>query len=98
MRIYIDWEREEWWGNEAAFFENLIEDRILPTYSDYLADRFEGAIDDLLVLTEDEKIELRKDYETHLKENFEEHIKYNTLGYTVLEVEAKEGLAVKEIH
>lgn len=97
MKIYIDWDREEWFTDETVFFKDLVEKGMLPTYSNYLTDRFNGAIEDLLELTDDEKIGLRESYEKYLKEKFGEEVEYGYLTYTVLEVEAKEGFAVKEI-
>lgn len=97
MKIYIDWDRAEWYTDEKQFFDMLVNDGSLPTYSDYLADAYADELDKLLILTEEEKIGLRERYENSLKEDFEERVKCGMLSYTVLNVETKDELTVNQI-
>jgi hypothetical protein len=97
MKIYIDWDRAEWYTEEEQFFEGLVEDGNLKTYSDFLADEYADCLDELLDLSEKEKEELYEKYKIDLKLEFEEKVKYNQLNYTVLNVETKDIVAIKEI-
>ena len=97
MKIYIDWDRAEWYTEEEQFFEELVEDGSLKTYSDFLADEYADCLDELLDLSEKEKEELYEKYKMDLKLEFEDKVKYGRLNYTVLNVETKDIVAIKEI-
>lgn len=97
MKIYINWDTAEWHTEEGEFFKALVEEGDLKTYSDFLADEYEGCYDELLDLSEEEKSNLYERYEMYLKLEFEEKVKYGRLNYTVLNVETKDMVTIKEI-
>lgn len=98
MKIYIDWDRAEWHNTEEGeFFKALVEDGDLKTYSEFLAEVYADCYDELLDLSEEEKSDLYERYEMDLKLEFEEKVKYGSLNYTVLNVETKDMVTIKEI-
>ena len=97
MKIYIDWDRMEWHTDEKQLFENLVECGELSSYSDFLADEYADCLDELLRLSEEEKIEVYKKYKMDLKSEFEYKVQNGILGYTVLNIETNDTTTVKEI-
>lgn len=97
MKIYIDWDRMEWHTDEKELINNLVEEGELQSYSDFLAIQYADCLEELLKLSEEEKIEVYEQYETDLKLKFEYKIKYNQLNYTVLNIETNDNITVKEI-
>lgn len=97
MKIYIDWDRMEWHTDEKELINNLVEEGELQSYSDFLAIQYEGCLEELLKLSEKEKIEVYEQYETDLKLEFEDKIKYNQLNYTILNIDTNDNIKVTEI-
>lgn len=97
MKIYIEWDRAEWYTDEEQFFNELVEDGELKTYSEFLAEEYADCLDELLDLSEEEKKELYEKYEMDLKLEFEDKVKYGQLNYTVLNVETKDELTVNQV-
>lgn len=97
MKIYINWDSMEWETEEGILFEQLVESGELKTYSDFLANEYEDRYDELLNLSEEEKTELYERYEMDLKLEFEENVKCGQLNYTVLDIETKDNIEVKEV-
>lgn len=96
MKIYIDWDRREWFPDNEDIIDYAIDNGYLPTFSEWLELEYDGCLEDIFDLTEEEKKKIKQRYEDEIKETFEEQKKdYDFL--TVLEVEAKEGFTVKEI-
>ena len=97
MKIYIDWDNAEWNIDEDILFEQLVESGALQTYSDFLADEYEDRYDELLNLSEEEKSDLHERYEMDLKLEFENKVKWGQLNYTVLNIETKDNIEVKQV-
>ena len=97
MKIYIDWDRMEWHTDEKQLFENLVECGELSSYSDFLADEYADCLEELLKLSEKEKVEVYEQYKMDLKSEFEYKVQNGILGYTVLNIETNDNITVKEI-
>ena len=97
MKIYIDWDRMEWHTDEKQLFENLVESGELSSYSDFLANEYADCLDELLRLSEEEKIEVYEKYKMDLKSEFEYKVQNGILCYTVLNIETNDTTTVKEI-
>ena len=97
MKIYIDWDRMEWHTDEKQVMNNLVEEGELQSYSDFLALQYEDCLEELLKLSEKEKVEVYEQYQTDLKLEFEDRIKYDQLHYTVLNIDTNDNITVTEI-
>lgn len=97
MKIYIDWDRMEWYTDEKQLMNNLVQEDELQSYSDFLANQYADCLEELLKLSEKEKIEVYEQYQTDLKLEFEDKIKYNQLHYTVLNIDTNDSIKVTEI-
>ena len=97
MKIYIDWDRMEWHTDEKQVMNNLVQNGELQSYSDFLALQYEDCLEELLKLSEKEKIEVYEQYQTDLKLEFEDKIKYDQLHYTVLNIDTNDNITVTEI-
>lgn len=97
MKIYIDWDRMEWHTDEKQLFENLVECGELSSYSDFLADEYADCLEELLKLSEKEKVEVYEQYKMDLKSEFEYKVQNGILNYTVLNIETNDNITVKEI-
>ena len=97
MKIYIDWDRMEWHTDEKQVMNNLVQEGELQSYSDFLALQYEDCLEELLKLSEKEKVEVYEQYQTDLKLEFEDKIKYDQLHYTVLNIDTNDNITVTEI-
>ena len=97
MKIYIDWDRMEWYTDEKQVMNNLVQEGELQSYSDFLALQYEDCLEELLKLSEKEKVEVYEQYQTDLKLEFEDKIKYDQLHYTVLNIDTNDNITVTEI-
>ena len=97
MKIYIDWDRIEWYTDEKQIMNNLVEEGELQSYSDFLALQYEDCLEELLKLSEKEKVEVYEQYQTDLKLEFEDKIKYDQLHYTILNIDTNDNITVTEI-
>lgn len=97
MKIYIDWDRMEWYTDEKQLMNNLVEEGELQSYSDFLANQYADCLEELLELSEKEKIEVYEQYQTDLKLEFEDRVKYNQLNYTILNIDTNDNIKVTEI-
>lgn len=97
MKIYIDWDRMEWYTDEKQLINNLVQEGQLQSYSDFLANVYADCLEELLKLSEKEKIEVYEEYQTDLKLKFEYKIKYNQLNYTILNIDTNDNIEVTEI-
>ena len=97
MKIYIDWDRMEWHTDEKQVMNNLVQEGELQSYSDFLALQYEDCLEELLKLSEKEKVEVYEQYQTNLKLEFEDKIKYDQLHYTVLNIDTNDNITVTEI-
>ena len=97
MKIYIDWDRMEWHTDEKQLINNLVQEGELQSYSDFLALQYEDCLEELLKLSEKEKVEVYEQYQTNLKLEFEDKIKYDQLHYTVLNIGTNDNITVSEI-
>lgn len=97
MKIYIDWDRMEWHTDEKQLINDLVQEGELQSYSDFLANVYADCLEELLKLSEKEKIEVYEEYQTDLKLEFEDKIKYNQLNYTVLNIDTNDNIKVTEI-
>ena len=97
MKIYIDWDRMEWYTDEKQLMNNLVQNGELQSYSDFLALQYEDCLEELLKLSEKEKVEVYEQYQTDLKLEFEDKIKYDQLHYTVLNIDTNDNITVTEI-
>ena len=97
MKIYIDWDRMEWYTDEKQLMNNLVQEGELQSYSDFLALQYEDCLEELLKLSEKEKVEVYEQYQTDLKLEFEDKIKYDQLHYTVLNIDTNDNITVTEI-
>ena len=97
MKIYIDWDRMEWHTDEKQVMNNLVQEGELQSYSDFLALQYEGCLEELLKLSEKEKVEVYEQYQTDLKLEFEDKIKHGRLQYSVLNIDTNDNITVTEI-
>ena len=97
MKIYIDWDKMEWYTDEKQLMNNLVQNGELQSYSDFLALQYEDCLEELLKLSEKEKVEVYEQYQTDLKLEFEDKIKYDQLCYTVLNIDTNDNITVTEI-
>ena len=97
MKIYIDWDRMEWHTDEKQVMNNLVQEGELQSYSDFLAIQYEDCLEELLKLSEKEKVEVYEQYQTDLKLEFENKIKYDQLHYTVLNIDTNDNITVTDI-
>ena len=97
MKIYIDWDRMEWHTDEKQVMNNLVQEGELQSYSDFLAIQYEDCLEELLKLSEKEKVEVYEQYQTDLKLEFEDKIKHDRLHYTVLDIDTNDNITVSEI-
>ena len=97
MKIYIDWKRMEWYTDEQQVLMDLADHNELQSYSDFLADEYVDCLDELLNLSEEEKIDLHERYEMDLKLEFENKVRYDMLNYTVLNIKSDDIVTVNEI-
>ena len=97
MKIYIDWDRMEWHTDEKQVMNNLVQEGELQSYSDFLAIQYEDCLEELLKLSEKEKVEVYEQYQTDLKLEFEDKIKYDQLHYTVLNIDTNDNITVTDI-
>lgn len=97
MKICIDWDRMEWYTDEKQLMNNLVQNGELQSYSDFLALQYEDCLEELLKLSEKEKVEVYEQYQTDLKLEFEDKIKYDQLHYTVLNIDTNDNITVEEI-
>ena len=97
MKIYIDWDRMEWYTDEKQLMNNLVQNGELQSYSDFLALQYEDCLEELLKLSEKEKVEVYEQYQTDLKLEFEDKIKCAQLHYTVLNIDINDNITVTEI-
>ena len=97
MKLYIDWDRMVWYTNEKQLMNNLVQNGELQSYSDFLALQYEDCLEELLKLSEKEKVEVYEQYQTDLKLEFEDKIKYDQLHYTVLNIDTNDNITVTEI-
>ena len=97
MKIYIDWDRMEWYTDEKQVMNNLVQEGELQSYSDFLALQYEDCLEELLKLSEKEKVEVYEQYQTDLKLEFEDKIKYDQLHYTVLNIDTNDNITVTDI-
>ena len=97
MKIYIDWDRMEWYTDEKKVINNLVQEGNLQSYSDFLALQYEDRLEELLKLSEKEKVEVYEQYQTDLKFEFENKIKHDQLHYTVLNSDINDNITVTEI-
>ena len=58
MKICIDWDRMEWYTDEKQLMNNLVQNGELQSYSDFLALQYEDCLEELLKLSEKEKVEV----------------------------------------
>ena len=96
MKIYIDWDRMEWHTDEKQVINNLVQEGELQSYSDFLALQYEDCLEELLKLSEKEKVEVYEQYQTDLKLEFEDKIKYDQLHYTVLNIDTSDNITITE--
>ena len=97
MKIYIDWDRMEWYTDEKQVMNNLVQEGELQSYSDFLAIQYEDCLEELLKLSEKEKVKVYEQYQTDLKLEFEDKIKYDQLHYTVLNIDTNDNITVTDI-
>ena len=97
MKIYIDWDRMEWHTDEKQVMNDLIQGGELQSYSDFLAIEYEDCLEELLKLSEKEKVEVYEQYQTDLKLEFEDKIKHGQLQYSVLNIDTNDNITVTEI-
>ena len=97
MKICIDWDRMEWYTDEKQLMNNLVQNGELQSYSDFLALQYEDCLEELLKLSEKEKVEVQEQYQTDLKLEFDDKIKYDQLHYTVLNIDTNDNITVEEI-
>ena len=97
MKIYIDWDRMEWHTDEKQVMNDLVQGGELQSYSDFLAIEYEDCLEELLKLSEKEKVEVYEQYQTDLKLEFENKIKHGQLQYSVLNIDTNDNITVTEI-
>ena len=97
MKIYIDWDKMEWYTDEKQLMNDLVDEGELQSYSDFLANVYADCLEELLELSVKEKIEVYEQYQTDLKLEFEDRIKYNQLNYTILNIDTNDNIKVTEI-
>lgn len=98
MKIYINWDKMEWYADEKQLINNLVDEGELRSYSDFLALEYEDCLEELLKLSEKEKVEVYEEYQTDLKLEFEDSIKNGKLNYTVLNIDTNDNITVTEIY
>ena len=98
MKIYIDWDRREWYANKNSIIDDLINDNILSNFSEWLSEEYEGCLDELLELSDSQKKEVKENYEKDIEREFDENVKsgcYNEI--TILEINTEKDFSIKEL-
>jgi hypothetical protein len=98
MKIYINWEKREWYANKNDIIDDLINDNILSTFSEWLSEEYAGCLDELLELSDSEKKEVKEDYEKDIEREFDENVKNgNFAEITILEINTEKDFNIKEL-
>ena len=98
MKIYIDWDRREWYANKNSIIDDLSNDNILSNFSEWLSEEYEGCLDELLELSDSQKKEVKENYEKDIEREFDENVKsgcYNEI--TILEINTEKDFSIKEL-
>lgn len=98
MKIYIDWDKREWYGNKDDIIKSLVYDDLLPSLSSWLAEEYEGCLEELLEFSESQKKEVKNNYRQDVEMEFENNI---ANGYcdniTILEIDTEKDYNIREI-
>ena len=86
MKIYVDWERREFYSDKQVLIEQMLEDETLTSFRNFLEVHY--YIEEVFDLNEQEKKQIKKDYEDYLERGFEEYLKNNSDYIAVLEVDS----------
>ena len=98
MKIYIDWDRREWYADKDDIINDLVNDERLFDFSEWLAEEYAGCLDELLELSDSQKKEVKEKYEKELEEEFERNIKNGDFdGITILEINTEKNFSIKEL-
>ena len=98
MKIYIDWDKREWYKDKKDIIYDLINDDRLPSFSEWLSEEYAGCLDDLLELSDLQKKDVKENYEQDIEEEFKRNVKsgyYNEI--TILEINTEKDFSIKEL-
>lgn len=95
MKIYVDWERREFYSDRRVLIEQMLEDETLASFRNYLEEHY--YIEEVFELNKQEKKQIRKDYENYLEKDFETYLKNSSDYLAVLEVDSIEE-TLKELN
>ena len=98
MKIYIDWDKREWYANKNSIIDDLINDDRLSSFSEWLSEEYAGCLDKLLELSDSQKKEVKEDYEKDIEKEFEENVKNDYYDeITILEINTEKDFSIKEL-
>lgn len=95
MKIYVEWERREFYSDKQVLIEQMLEDETLPSFRKYLEEYY--YTEEIFDLNEQEKKQIKKDYENYLERELEAYLKNNSDYIAVLEVDSIEE-TLKELN
>ena len=95
MKIYVEWERREFYSDKQVLKEQMIEDETLPSWSNYLEKHY--YIEEVFDLNTQQKEDIKKDYEAYLEKEFKNYLKNNSDYIAVLDVDSIEE-TLKELN
>ena len=97
MKIYIDWDRREWYADKDDIINDLVNDERLFDFSEWLAEEYAGCLDELLELSDSQKKEVKENYEKDVEREFERSVKDGDFdGITILEINTEKDFNIKE--
>ena len=98
MKIYINWDKREWYANKNDIIDDLINDDILSNFSEWLSEEYEGCLDELLELSDSQKKEVKENYKKDIEEEFERNVKNGDFDeITILEINTEKDFNIKEL-
>lgn len=97
MKIYIDWDRREWYADKDDIINDLVNDGRLFSFSEWLSEEYAGCLDELLELSDSQKKEVKENYEKDVEREFERSVKDGEFdGITILEINTEKDFNIKE--
>ena len=97
MKIYIDWDRRDWYADKNDIIDDLVGNGTLCSFNDWLETEFTGFFEELFELSDSQKKIVKENYRSELEEEFERIIKDGCFdGVTALEIDT-ENFNIKEL-
>ena len=98
MKIYIDWDKREWYENKNSIIYDLVNDDRLPSFSEWLSEEYAGYLVELLELSDSQKKEVKENYKKDIEEEFERNVKNGDFDeITIIEINTEKDFNIKEL-